>query len=79
MNRFSEIRDLVMGLEGDFQKFYDKENKQFKVNAIQSEACPIQLSINNNRDGNFQYVNALASPLNIIEEKLKRYLNLKTV
>ncbi|MCX6352396.1 MAG: histone H1 [Bacteroidetes bacterium] len=27
MNRFSEIRDLVMGLEGDFQKFYDKENK----------------------------------------------------
>jgi hypothetical protein len=27
MNRFSEVRDLVMNLEGDFQKFYDKNNK----------------------------------------------------
>jgi hypothetical protein len=27
MNRFSEIRDLVLDLEGDFQKFYDKSNK----------------------------------------------------
>ncbi len=26
-NRFSEVRDLVMGLEGDFQKFYEKSNK----------------------------------------------------
>ena len=26
-NRFSEVRDLVMSLEGDFQKFYDKNNK----------------------------------------------------
>ena len=27
MNRFNQIRDLVMSLEGDFQKFYDKENQ----------------------------------------------------
>ncbi|WP_194774319.1 histone H1 [Pararhodonellum marinum] len=27
MNRFSEIKDLVMGLEGDFEKFYDKKNQ----------------------------------------------------
>jgi hypothetical protein len=27
MNRFSEVRDLVMNLEDDFQKFYDKSNK----------------------------------------------------
>lgn len=26
-NRFSEVRDLVMSLESDFQKFYDKGNK----------------------------------------------------
>lgn len=26
MSKFSEIRDLVMGLEGDFEKFYDKGN-----------------------------------------------------
>lgn len=26
-NRFAEVRDLVMALEGDFSKFYDKNNK----------------------------------------------------
>ena len=43
--------------------------------AIQSEACPIQLSIDNKREGNFQYVNAIATPLNNIKEKLEYYLN----
>jgi hypothetical protein len=27
MKRFEEVRDLVMSLEGDFEKFYDKENQ----------------------------------------------------
>lgn len=27
MKRFDEIRDLLMSLEGDFVKFYDKENQ----------------------------------------------------
>lgn len=27
MNRFSELKDLVMSLEGDFEKFYDKKNQ----------------------------------------------------
>ncbi len=27
MNRFSEIKDLVMSLEADFDKFYDKKNQ----------------------------------------------------
>ncbi len=27
MKRFDELRDLVMSLEGDFQKFYDKSNQ----------------------------------------------------
>ena len=27
MNRFQEIRDMVLSLEGDFQKFYDKGNQ----------------------------------------------------
>lgn len=26
MKRFDQIRDLLMSLEGDFQKFYDKNN-----------------------------------------------------
>lgn len=27
MNKFAEVRDLVMSLESDFTKFYDKKNK----------------------------------------------------
>ena len=27
MNRFNQLRDLVMSLEGDFSKFYDKGNQ----------------------------------------------------
>ena len=27
MKRFDELRDLVMSLEGDFQKFYEKGNQ----------------------------------------------------
>ncbi|MEQ9297417.1 MAG: histone H1 [Cyclobacteriaceae bacterium] len=27
MKRFEELKDLVMSLEGDFSKFYDKENQ----------------------------------------------------
>ena len=81
---FEGLRYLIKGYfrfgsSGAPYVFYDNKNKQFKVNAIQSEACPIQLSINNSRDGNFQYVNALASPLSIIEERLKYYLNSSTV
>ena len=27
MNRFEQIRDLILSLEGDFNKFYDKGNQ----------------------------------------------------
>lgn len=27
MNRFSELKNLVMSLEDDFEKFYDKSNQ----------------------------------------------------
>ena len=50
---------------------YDKENDIFKVNAIQSEACPLQLLINGNRNNSAQYVNAIATPLINIREKLE--------
>jgi hypothetical protein len=56
---------------------YDSKRNIFKVNAVQSEACPIQLSINNQRDGNFQYINAIASPLQIIQERLEKHINKK--
>ncbi|MFA7284301.1 MAG: hypothetical protein WC004_00565 [Candidatus Absconditabacterales bacterium] len=53
---------------------HDTSNGSFKVNAVQSEACPIQLSINGNKDGNCQYVNAIASPLSVLEHKLTQYI-----
>jgi hypothetical protein len=62
------------GSSGAPYVFYDNEKERFKVNAIQSEACPIQLSINNSKEGNFQYINAIASPLRIIQDRLKIHL-----
>lgn len=77
---FEELRYLIKGYfrfgsSGAPYVYYDDDNRQFKVNAVQSEACPIQLSISNNKEGNFQYVNALASPLSIIEDRLKQHLH----
>jgi len=72
---FEGLRYLIKGYfrfgsSGAPYVFYDNKTNEFKVNAVQSEACPIQLSINNNREGNFQYVNALASPLSIIKDRM---------
>jgi hypothetical protein len=76
---FEGLRYLIKGYfrfgsSGAPYVFYDAMSKSFKVNAIQSEACPIQLSIDNKRDGNFQYVNALASPLQIIQDTLEKHI-----
>ena len=61
------------GSSGAPYVLYDSKTNSFKVNAVQSEACPIQLSINNQRDGNFQYINAIASPIQIIQERLEKH------
>ena len=50
--------------------------EKYLVNAIQSEASGVQLSIKNDREGNFQYVNAIAAPLYIVRNELEGYLNL---
>jgi len=76
---FEGLRYLIKGYfrfgsSGAPYVYFDSEANVFKVNAVQSEACPIQLSINNNREGNFQYINAIASPLNIIETRLQAHL-----
>ncbi len=52
-----------------YLKFNPKEGS-FRAVAVQSEASPIQLSINNNREGNYQYVNAIASPMSLVENDL---------
>jgi hypothetical protein len=38
MKRFDELRDLVMNLEADFQKFYDKGNSAAGTKVIQQPA-----------------------------------------
>ncbi len=74
-NRYLIRGYFRFGSSGAPYVVYDSTEKQFKVNAIQSEASGIQLSINNNREGNFQYVNAIASPLKNIREELERHIN----
>jgi hypothetical protein len=54
---------------------FDPASYTFKVNAIQSEACPIQLEIKNSRTGNFQFVNAIATPLANVIEKINLHLH----
>ena len=49
---------------------FDADSKTFEINAIQSEASGIQLQINNSREGHFQYVNAIASPIELVAEDL---------
>jgi len=53
---------------------YDEKSEKFKANSIQSEASPIQLAINNNRNGNYQYTNGIASPLKNVKIYLERLL-----
>jgi hypothetical protein len=53
---------------------YDNDKKIFSAIAIQSEACPIQLTIKNDREGNFQYINAIASPISHITKELKQLM-----
>jgi len=54
---------------------FDSATNTFKVNAIQSEACPIQLTINQNRNGNFQWINAIATPLANVVDRINGHMN----
>ena len=76
---FEGFRYLIKGYfrfgsSGAPYLFYDNERGKYVVNAIQSEASGIQLSIKNDREGNFQYINAIASPLYIIKDALQGYM-----
>ena len=62
------------GSSGAPYLIYDYESNSFKVNAIQSQASFIQLAIDGKTDGNFQFVNGVASPLSIVEIKLRERL-----
>jgi hypothetical protein len=49
----------------------DQSSNEFKVIALQSEACPIQLTIANNQEGNNQWINAIATPISSIRDDLQ--------
>jgi len=76
---FEGFRYLVKGYfrfgsSGAPYLIYDAAAHKYVVNAIQSEASGIQLSIKNEKEGNFQYINAIASPLYIIKDELEKML-----
>jgi|ERR1035437_1113768 hypothetical protein len=54
---------------------FDHQTNTFKVNAIQSEACPIQLTIKNDINGNFQYINAIAAPIGNVIDGINEHIN----
>lgn len=53
---------------------YDPKTERYAANAIQSEASPIQLTIDSNREGNYQFVNAIATPLHNVKEYLSEIM-----
>jgi hypothetical protein len=78
---FEGLRYLISGYfrfgsSGAPYLFYNAATGSFYANAVQSEASGVQLSINNDREGNFQYVNAIATPLHIIQQQLEKYMKI---
>lgn len=53
---------------------FDTAAQKFRVNAIQSEACPIQLEIKSSKAGNFQFINAIATPLASVIDRISLHL-----
>lgn len=77
---FQGLRYLIKGYfrfgsSGAPYLIYNKWTNSFSVNAIQSEACPLQLLIQGNRDSNAQYVNAIASPMYNIKDEILELIN----
>ena len=58
------------GSSGAPYVFFDQARGRYVVNAVQSEASGIHMSIRNDKEGNFQYTNAIVSPLYIIRHEL---------
>lgn len=46
-----------------------------QINAVQSEACPQQLLINNSQEGNAQYINGIATPIGNLQQQISNIIN----
>lgn len=57
MSRFTQLQDLVNSLEGDFEKFYDKENNaagtrvRKGMQEMKNLAQEIRLEVQNKKNG----------------------------
>ena len=57
MNRFNQIRDLVLSLENDFAKFYDKGNQaagtrvRKGMQELKNMAQEIRVEVQNKKNG----------------------------
>ena len=57
MSRFNQIKDLVMSLEGDFEKFYDKKNQaagtrvRKGMQELKNLAQEIRIEVQNQKNG----------------------------
>lgn len=73
---FEGLRYLVRGYfrfgsSGAPYVKFDPSSNNFNAIAIQSEACPIQLTIANSSEGNQQWINAIATPLSAIRDDIR--------
>ncbi|GAA4460989.1 hypothetical protein GCM10023093_04810 [Nemorincola caseinilytica] len=76
---FERYRYLIKGYfrfgsSGAPYLYYNSARNSFVINAIQSEASGVQLSIKNDREGNYQYVNAIATPLHVLKDSLQSHI-----
>ncbi len=57
MNRFEQIKDLILSLEGDFNKFYDKGNQaagtrvRKGMQELKTLAQEIRIEVQNKKNG----------------------------
>ncbi len=54
---------------------YKPEERQYYANAIQSEASGIQFAAKHEKEGNFQYTHAIASPLYLVRDELEQIIS----
>lgn len=80
--RFEGPRYLIKGYfrfgsSGAPYLIFDQDTDSFKVTAIQSEACGIQMDIGGNRGGNMQFTGAIATPLYNVQAEIEMQLQLQ--
>ena len=62
MSRFNQLKDLVLSLEGDFEKFYDKDNQAAGTRVrkgmqdLKNLAQEIRLEVQNKKNAEAEFL-----------------------